>query len=259
MALQDVFRNNFKDWFHTIEEVEEKELSENIENYNKIYTNFQKVHKLFAPISEQLPIDHATWIYGSNEIMSKASSIQLIIEFLIQSLYLQVCHLWPAANHSARCSLEHTLWTIWQISNPKESKSQIGDQRQTRFSTMVDDIFNIERFSNSNSSFVIKGDGASDKNLKEKINEVYYHLSYYIHTSNIHIEVKGVRPHITHDMQKNPKAEIETKVNIEDTYNLILILLSISCRELFKPESVKEIETLLQKDLFDSLKENLNS
>ncbi len=253
MALPDVFQDNFLDWFKTIEEVKDIELKENIDNFDKLYSNLQKAHKLFAPIAEKLPIDHATWIYGNEKIIPKSSSIQLIIEFVIQSLYLQVCHLWPAANHSARCSLEHTLLTIWQISNPKESTALIGDQRQTRFSTMVDDIFNIKRFSKSNSSFEIKDDGGLEKNLKDKINEVYSHLSYYIHTSNIHIDTKGARPHITHDLKKNPKAERDTGVNIEDTYNLILILLALSCKEHLEPDTIAILKTLLNPNLFESL------
>ena len=74
MALQDVFRNNFKDWFHTIEEVEEKELSENIENYNKIYTNFQKVHKLFLVADES----NVLWIPGIKKSVQDKNCAQKI-------------------------------------------------------------------------------------------------------------------------------------------------------------------------------------
>ena len=171
---------------------------------------------------------------------------------------MEASHLWPAANHSLRCALEHTFWTIWQIGYPEGSKTMIGGPEQVKFSEIKDETFNITRFKDSKKKFEFSGSASTKINLFKKISKVYGHLSYYVHTSNIHIEIKGSRPHITHDLETNPRAERDTKENFNDTLVLIIILLSIACKESIEGEHLTTLnDNLLPSDVYTTLKEIL--
>lgn len=213
---------------------------------------------LFSPISEKLPIDHAKWFHGDDGVIPRSSNIHLIMEFITQALYMEASHLWPAANHSLRCALEHTFWTIWQIGYPEGSTTMIGGPENAKFSEIKKETFNVIRFRDSRKKFELSGNGGTTKNLIAKIDEVYGNLSYYVHTSNIHIEIKGARPHITHDLETNPKAERDTKTNFDDTLVLIVILLSIACQESIEDEHLTVLhDDLLPRDVYTTLEEIL--
>lgn len=253
-----LFNEGIKDWIESVNKALKKELTKENEDFSLRFEKINLALTLFAPIAEVLPIDQAKWYHGENGVLPRSSSTQIIMEFLTQALYMEASHLWPAANHSARCALEHTFWTIWQIGYPKESKTKIGGPKQARFSEMKDAVFEIPRFSKSNEKFELLGDTGRTKNLFEKIQEVYKHLSYYVHTSNIHIEMKGTRPHITHDLKMNPKAERDTKKNFNETFELIVVLLSIACNELIEQKHLTTLDKLLLKDVYTALEEILS-
>lgn len=253
------FDDEINEWIKSVNEAVKNELTENTEDFRLRFDKINSALTLFSPIAEKLPIDHAKWIYGDDEVIPRSSNIHIIMEFMTQALYMEASHLWPAANHSLRCALEHTFWTIWQIGNPKESKTMIGVHEQAKFSEMKDATFDIPRFKSSKGRFKFSGSAGTTRNIFQNINEVYGHLSYYVHTSNIHIEIKGARPHITHDLETNPKAERDTKENFNDTLILIVILLSIACKEFIKKENLAVIENeLLPTDVFKTLEEILS-
>jgi len=249
MGLQHPFDEGLNDWIDSINEAVIKEVTANPKEYRELFDKINSALTLFSPIAEELPVDHAIWIHGEDEISSRSSSIQIIMEFLTQAIYMEASHLWPAANHSARCALEHTFWTIWQIIHPKESKTKIGGPEQAKFSEMKDAVFDIPRFADCKNKFDFPGDGGQTKALLDKIVEVYGHLSYYVHTSNIHIELKGARPHITHDLGTNPKAERDARENISETFALIVIMLAIACKENLDEEEMKQIEQITSSEI----------
>lgn len=250
MDSQHPFDVGLKDWLESVNAAVKKELEEKPTEYRELFYKINSALTLFSPIAEKLPVDNAGWIYGEDEILRSSSSIQIIMEFLTQAIYMETIHLWPAANHSARCGLEHTLWTIWQIIYPKEIKTKIGGADQAKFSEIKKSIFDIPRFDKYKDKFVFLGDGSQTKNLMNKITEIYGHLSYYVHTSNIHIELKGARPHITHDLSKNPRAERDTWMNISDTFEIIVIILTIACKEYFREENIKELEKITSPESY---------
>jgi hypothetical protein len=171
---------------------------------------------------------------------------------------MEASHLWPAANHSLRCALEHTFWTIWQIGYPEGSKTMIGGAEKAKFSEIKGETFKIIRFRDSIKKFGFSGSAGTTINLIAKINDVYGNLSYYVHTSNIHIKIRGARPHITHDLETNPRAERDTKINFNDTLVLIVILLSIACQESIEDEHLTVLQDdLLPSDVYTTLKEIL--
>lgn len=231
MDSQQLFDKKLKGWIDSVKRAIDKELSENPKKYRENFDKIKSALTIFSPIAEHLPIDQASWIYGEDKIASHSSNIQIIMEFLTQAIYMEAGHLWPAANHSARCALEHTFWTIWQIAYPTKSNTRIGGPDQAKFKEMKDAVFELPHFKLLKNMFSFSGDGGQTKVLIDKITEVYGHLSYYVHTSNIHIELRGKRPHITHDLGTNPKAEKDTEENISDALILIVILLSIACKE----------------------------
>lgn len=248
------FESEINEWIKVINSVvkNEKKLDK-----KKFKSRFDKVDialSLFSSISELLPNNQTKWYHNEDEkLITIPGCIQLIMEFITQSLYLEASHLWPASNHSARCALEHTFWTIRQIGNPKESKTKIGGPGQSRFSDMINDVFDIPRFDKSKVKILFKKSG-NEINLYNKVGEVYKHLSYYVHTSNIHIELKGARPHITHDLEMNPKAEKETTTNFNETFNLIIVLLSITCSETLEKQDIKSLKKILPATIFNQLK-----
>ena len=246
------------EWIEYVNEAVKKELNENTEDFRLRFEKINSALTLFSPIAEKLPIDHAKWYHEGDVAISRASNIHLIMEFLTQALYMEASHLWPAANHSLRCALEHTFWTIWQIGYPEGSKTMIGGPEQVKFGDIKNETFNITRFNESKKKIKFSGSAGTTINLLEKITEVYGHLSYYVHTSNIHIEIKGARPHITHDLETNPKAERDTKTNFDDTLVLIVILLSIACKESIEGEHLTVLQNnLLPSDVYTTLKEIL--
>jgi len=239
------------EWIECVNEAVKKELNENTKDFRLRFEKINSALTLFSPIAEKLPIDHAKWFHGDGGVIPRSSNIHIIMEFISQALYMEASHLWPAANHSLRCALEHTFWTIWQIGYPEGSKTMIGGAEQLKFSEIKDKTFNITRFKNSKQKFKFSGSAGTKNHLLKKINEVYGHLSHYVHTSNIHIEIKGARPHITHDLETNPKAEKDTKENFNDTLVLIVILLSIACKESIKQEHLDTLhDELLPGDVY---------
>lgn len=255
MASQHPFDKGLNDWINSVDYAVKKELLENSGELRELFDKINYALTLFLPLAEQLPVDQAKWIHGEDGILSPPSSIQIIMEFLTQAIYMQVSHLWPAANHSARCALEHTFWTIWQIAHPQKSKTRIGGPEQARFEEMKCSIFEIPRFANYKNEFEFPSDACKTKGLLDKIVEIYAHLSYYVHTSNIHIELKGARPHITHDLSTNPRAERDTRVNISETLMLIVIMLAIACREKLGSEEMKDLERITSLDICKTITE----
>lgn len=250
------FDEEIKEWIKSVNKAVEKETAEDTKDFKPRFNKINLTLTLFSPIAEELPVDQAKWFYGEEGVLPRSSSIQIIMEFLTQALYMEASHLWPAANHSTRCALEHTFWTIWQVGYPKESKTKIGGSEQAKFSEMIDAMLKIPRFKKSNEKFKFSGDHNTRKNLFEKIQEIYKHLSYYVHNSNIHIEMKGTRPHITHDLEMNPKAERETKVNFDETFELIIVLLSIACNKIIKQKNLTTtLNELLSKNVYTTLEE----
>lgn len=253
------FDGEINEWIGSVNEALENELTENIEDFKLRFDKINSALTLFSPIAEKLPIDQAIWFYGYDGVIPRSSNIHIIMEFITQALYMEASHLWPAANHSLRCALEHTFWTIWQIGHPKESKTMIGMHEQVKFRDMKDATFDIPRFKSAKEKFGFSGSAGTTNNLFKNITEVYSHLSYYVHTSNIHIEMKGARPHITHDIKTNPKAARDTKENFNDTLALIVILLSIACKESIEKENLAAIEKeLLPREVYKTLEEILS-
>ena len=121
---------------------------------------------------------------------------------------------------------------------------------QTKFKDMKEAIFGIERFSKFKGKFEFHGDGKKTITLLDKLDEVWKHLSYYVHTSNIHIELKGKRPHITHDLGENPKAEYETKANIAETFDLILIMLILACGDKLEETEKETIKKIISNEFY---------
>ncbi len=250
------FDDGITEWIEYVTAAVEKEVTENSEDFRFRFEKINSALTLFSPIAEKLPIDHAIWFYGNDEITSRSSNIYIIMEFITQALYMEASHLWPAANHSLRCALEHTFWTIWQIGYPEGSKTMMGGHEQVKFSDIKKDTFNITRFKDSKKRIKFSGSAGTTINLFEKISEVYSYLSHYVHTSNIHIEMRGARPHITHDLETNPKAERDTKKNFNDTLVLIVILLSITCQESIEEDHLTTLhDELLPDDVYTTLEE----
>ena len=248
------FDDGITEWIEYINAAVKKEVTENSEDFRLRFEKINLALTLFSPIAEKLPIDHAKWFHGDDGVIPRSSNIYIIMEFITQALYMEGSHLWPAANHSLRCALEHTFWTIWQIGYPEGSKTMIGGHEQVKISDMKDETFNITRFKNSNKKFEFSGSAGTTKNLFDKISEVYSHLSYYVHTSNIHIEMRGARPHITHDLETNPRAERDTQKNFNDTLILIVVLLSITCMEFIENEHLTVLyNELLPSDVYTTL------
>lgn len=253
MASQHPFDVGLEDWLKCVNMAVEKEVKEKPEEYRELFDKINSALTFFSPIAEKLPVDNAKWIYGEGEISPPSSNIQIIMEFLTQAIYMEASHLWPAANHSARCGLEHIFWTIWQIKRPEESKTKIGGPAQAQFNEMKKSIFDIPRFAKCKDKFAFPGDGGETKFLPDKITEVYSHLSHYVHTSNIHIELSGARPHITHDLGKNPRAERDTWINISDTFEIILIMLAIACKEYLGEEDIKQLEKITSPEVYKTI------
>jgi len=255
MDSRHPFDEEIDDWIKSVDEAVKKEVTEDTKEFKLRFDKINLALTRFSLIAEELPIDHAIWFHGEDGVLPRSSSIQIIMEFLTQAVYMEASHLWPAANHSARCAFEHTFWTIWQIGYPKESKTKIGGPGQVKFSEIEDAVFEIPRFKESNKNFELPGSAGTIKNLFEKIREVYGHLSYYVHTSNIHIEMRGTRPHITHDLKINPKAERDTKENFDETFELIVVLLSIACNEIIEQEYLTTLNELLPNYIYTTLEE----
>jgi len=255
MDSRHPFDEGIDDWIESVDEAVKKEVTEDTKDFRLRFEKINSALTLFSPIAEELPIDHARWFHGEDGVLPRSSSIQIIMEFLTQAVYMEASHLWPAANHSARCAFEHAFWTIWQIGYPKESKTKIGGPGQVNFSGIEDAVFEIPRFKESNKKFEFPGPASTKKSLFKKIHEVYGHLSYYVHTSNIHIEMKGTRPHITHDLKINPKAERDTKENFDETFELIVVLLSIACNEIIEQEYLTTLNELLPNYIYTTLEE----
>lgn len=254
------FDNGINEWIEYVNVAVEKEVTENSTDFRLRFEKINSALTRFHPIAEKLPIDHAKWFHGDDGVIPRSSNIHIIMEFITQALYMEASHLWPAANHSLRCALEHTFWTIWQIGYPEGSKTMIGGPEQVKFSEIKNETFNITRFKDSKKKFEFSRSTGFTKNLFEKINEVYGHLSYYVHTSNIHIKIKGARPHITHDLETNPKAERDTKTNFNDTLVLIVILLSIACQESIEKGHLTTLhDNLLPSDVYMTIEEILTN
>ncbi|CAD6494429.1 MAG: hypothetical protein EMLJLAPB_00782 [Candidatus Argoarchaeum ethanivorans] len=250
------FDDGITEWIEYVNVAVKNEVTENSEDFRLRFEKINLALTLFSPIAEKLPIDHAKWFHGDDGVIPRSSNIHIIMEFITQALYMEASHLWPAANHSLRCALEHTFWTIWQIGYPEGSKTMIGGAEQVKISDMKDKTFNIPRFKNSKKKFEFSGSAGTTKNLFEKISEVYSHLSYYVHTSNIHIEIRGARPHITHDLGANPRAERDTQETFNDTLVLIVVLLSIACMEFIENEHLTVLyNKLLPSDVYTTLEE----
>lgn len=252
------FDDEINEWIESVNKAVKNELIENSEDFRVRFDKINSALTLFSPIAEKLPIDQAKWIYG-DEVIPRSSNIYIILQFMTQALYMEASHLWPAANHSLRCALEHTFWTIWQIGYPIESKTMIGGHEQANFSDMKKETFDLPRFKSSKKKIKFSGSSGTTRNICQNITDVYGHLSYYVHTSNIHIEIRGARPHITHDLETNPKAERDTKDNFNDTLVLIIILLSIANKEFIEKENLVVIENeLLPKEVYKTLEEILS-
>ncbi len=254
------FDGEINDWIESVNEAVKNELIKNTEDFKLRFDKINSALTLFSPIAEKLPIDHAKWFHGEDEFIPRSSNIYIIMQFITQALYMEASHLWPAANHSLRCALEHTFWTIWQIGYPKESKTMIGGHEQVvKFSEMKAATFEIPRFKSAKERFGFSGSAGTTNNLFKNTTKVYGHLSHYVHTSNIHIEMKGARPHITHDIETNPKAERDTKENFNDTLVLIVILLSIASKEFIENDNLAVIEKeLLPREVYKTLEEILS-
>lgn len=162
------FNDGIDDWIKSVNEAVKKEVTEETKDFKLRFDKINLALTLFSPIAEELPIDHAIWFHGEDGVLPRSSSIQIIMEFLTQAVYMEASHLWPAANHSARCALEHTFWTIWQIGYPKESKTKIGGHGQVKFSEMKDAVFEITRFKDSNKKFDFPGDADTKKIFLKK-------------------------------------------------------------------------------------------
>ena len=246
------FEVGIDNWIKSTTKAVEKETSDDSKDFMVRFDKINSALMFFSPIAEELPIDQTIWYHGEGFALPESSNIQIIMEFLTQALYMEASHLWYAANHSTRCALEHTFWTIWQIGYPSTTGTKIEPGR-TRFSDILEKVFEIPRFRESIEKFYFLGDHSSEKNLSEKIQEVYRRLSFYVHSSNIHIEMKGTRPHITYDLEMNPKSERDTRINFDETFILIVVLLSIACKEFIK--SSIDLKEILPEKIYSTLED----
>jgi len=70
--------------------------------------------------------------------------------------------------------------------------------------------------------------------------------------------MRGTRPHITHDLKMNPKAERDTKENFDETFELIVVLLSVACNESIEQKHLTTLNKLLPKDVYTTLEKTIS-
>jgi len=242
------FDEGVKGWIELINGAINKELDDG-ESYRALFDRIHIAMELFLPAAEKLPTDQTKWVHKSQDFMPRTSSIHSILEFIIQGLYMEASHLWAAANHSARCAIEHTELLIWHIGYPTMSNKTIGGPDHPRFKTIRENILEMPRFRDLRKKTPLTNASGHGISLFAKSEEIYNNLSHYVHTSNIQIDQRGARPHITSDLVKNSEAEEFTKENIKGAFDVCIIFLGIACWEIFGVEEKNSFERLTSPDI----------
>jgi len=258
MDLSHCFETELNSWLDLINKAVKKELKKDMKGLLERYNHINSALKTFLPLAEDLPEDTANWIFGEDNVTKKTSDIQFIMELLIQSLYLETCHLWSAANHSTRCAFEHTFMTIWHIGYPSKIKKIIGGPNQPRFSDIRNEVFALPKYKMLNNKFKYKKRTADyEIGLQEKSEKVYSYLSHYVHTSNVQIEMKGTRPHITYDLGYNPRLEKFTTEHFNRTFEIITTLLCIAFIGALESEHLDVLQEFMNKNDFNIIKQEI--
>jgi len=224
MDSAHVFDSRLSDWISRVSRNIQDELSNGDSRYRDLFERTESAVSFLSYLAERLPTDQSSWVSGDHSTISRASDVHFALDSISQAIFLSACHLWAPSNHSARCALEHTIYSIWSIGFPAESAKDSSGADRLRFKETTDAFFNIRRYSDFDKKFRTE----CGTSLKERIEKLYWNLSFYVHTSNIQREMRGARPHITYDLGDNPTRLNHTLENINETLSLTSVLLCIA-------------------------------
>lgn len=243
------FENELKIWVENIKSKAEETIEEKT-YLNELYDKWKKGHEIFTPLAEQLPIKTEEWLFGEEYEDHRARDVTFILEQFGQSIFLSSVTFFDSANHSARCSLEHTLQFIWKIGYPinHEHMDKVGSN--ITITDIIDEIFNIPKFKLYDEEYGLKSD----------IKEVYRFLSRYVHAGTSNSRAGRIRrPHITVDFGKRHIDETQTEGHLKKTFRLIIILLCLTYGTGLVCGKREEIKGLLDEDTFDNVFEFLDN
>ena len=240
MGCGDVFEEEFKDWFESINNNAEKFLSRREKaDIASIYKQIYDFRDIIDSYLTNIKLNQTAWMYGEKK-PTIHPDVTYVFESLIESLYFLSLNLYHPANHAARCALEHIVITIHKIGFPARGPAKNHAQ-------MRGGILGLPRYYEFNSCGVkLKIYKANKKyTLSEFMENTYHELSEYVHSSDAFRKSSNRDPVRTEDTSFKGKEYATTLRNIVDTLFIVIVMLSIALKEWI----VKELDSLKKIDV----------